>query len=151
MGQGALVHLDDKERKDCERIIAMHEGKRSRPYLCTADKITVGIGRNLEDKGLNDEEITFLFQRDLRDALHDAASLFPGFDRLSSARKVALVDMAFNLGRKRLEGFRKMRSAVDLGDFATAAREAMDSKWYRQVGQRGERIVEMIRSGRMPE
>ena len=151
MGQGALAHLTPKEISDCKALIARHEGKRSKPYLCTADKITIGIGRNLEDKGLNDEEISFLFKRDCADALHDAARLFASFETLDSVRKIALIDMAFNLGYDRLSQFKNMRAAIEMNDWNEVANQAMDSRWYRQVGIRGKRIVEMLRTGRMPE
>ena len=32
------------------------EGLRLKPYKCTGDKLTIGYGRNLEDRGITESE-----------------------------------------------------------------------------------------------
>jgi lysozyme len=53
--------------------------------------------------------------------------------------------MALNLGWPRLSAFRNMLAALQAMDYATAAREALDSKWAKQVGARAERIAALYR------
>jgi lysozyme len=55
--------------------------------------------------------------------------------------------MAFNLGAQRLRGFAKMIKALASAQYDEAARQALESKWARQVGARAERIAAMIREG----
>ena len=31
--------------------LTLHEGSRSHPYRCTSGKLTIGVGRNIEDRG----------------------------------------------------------------------------------------------------
>lgn len=133
-----------------EQTLLLDEGKRRMPYECTAGKLTIGVGRNLEDRGLSDDEIELLLQNDIkivtRELLRDD-DVAPVFASLDDARKVAIQNMAFNLGLPTLKKFSKMWAALDAGDYDKAADEAMDSRWYRQVGSRGDRIVSIIRDG----
>ena len=52
----------------------------------------------------------------------------------------------FNLGRPRLSKFAGMKRGVDSKDWDAAADEMVDSRWYRQVGPRAERLVERVRA-----
>ena len=52
----------------------------------------------------------------------------------------------FNMGRPRLSKFANMKAAVDEGDWNRAADEMMDSRWYNQVTNRAERLVERMRN-----
>jgi len=66
---------------------------------------------------------------------------------MDSGRRAALLDMMFNLGPRRFSGFHNMIVALGEGDFETAAKEAEDSKWFTQVGNRGKTIVRILRTG----
>ena len=90
-------------------LVERHEGRRQFPYLDTRGKTTIGIGRNLSDRGLADDEIEYLFATDLGIALSICCDLYPAFTGFSPARQAALISMAFNLGRPRLTGFRRLR------------------------------------------
>jgi lysozyme len=135
---------------DVKALIEEHEGRRPKPYKCTAGKTSIGIGRNLDDVGLSDEEIDLLFANDLKRA-QDAANKYPWFAGLSEVRKAAVLDLLFNMGPTRFAGFRKFIDAMANKQFARAAAELKDSRWFTQVGRRGPRIVSMIRSDNWPE
>ena len=49
--------------------------------------------------------------------------------------------MMFNMGRTRLSKFKKMNAALIDGDWKEAAKEGRDSRWYRQVTNRAERLM----------
>jgi lysozyme len=71
----------------------------------------------------------------------DAYDLFPNFEELSSVRREVLANMAFNLGKTKLSKFRKMRAAIDGRKYVEAATEMKNSRWYRQVGRRADRLI----------
>lgn len=133
--------------QDLMELIESHEGRRHTAYKDSRGIITIGIGRNLESKGLNDEEIESLFFRDVLDAIEDTVSIYPNLRTYTENRQKALIDMAFNMGRGGLASFRKMRKAILNGDWIEAAAQAQDSRWYNQVGNRSKKIVEMLRNG----
>ena len=129
------------------RQLMKHEDIRKKPYTCTAGKLTIGIGRNLTDRGLTTEECMYLFENDLKIATRDLVSVFGNIGYFSTMRQVALIDMMFNLGKPRFLGFKKMIAAIKEADWKEAANQAKDSRWYSQVGERGERLVGQIRRG----
>lgn len=128
-------------------MLKRHEGFRSKPYLCTAKKITIGYGRNLDDVGITQEEAEFLLLMDVRQATDDAHDIFPKMLDYTENRQIALIDMVFNLGKTRLMKFRNMIDAVKSGDWEKAAIEATDSRWYKQVGARAVELVNLLREG----
>lgn len=124
-----------------------HEGVRAKPYIDTVGKLSIGVGRNLDDVGLRPDEIDYLLANDTAVAINDARFLCDDFDALSPNRQRVLVSMAFNLGRSRLAGFRKMFAAIDAGDFAEAAKQMLDSRWASQVGKRARELASMMENG----
>lgn len=127
--------------------LRVDEGWRNKPYRDTVGKLTVGCGRNLDDVGLRDDEIAYLLENDIRVAENDARTLFVDFEYLSDNRKAVLINMALNLGKTRLSGFQRVISAVGQGDWTGAAKEMLQSRWAAQVGQRAQRLANMMREG----
>jgi lysozyme len=130
---------------DAIELIKKHEGFRQFPYKCTAGKMTIGYGRNIEDVGISKEEALFLLVGDIARCEQDLRSIFLQFDHFTLPRREALTDMRYNLGPSRFRGFRRMIAAILADDWDRAADEAMDSDWYRQVKSRGPVIVGMLR------
>lgn len=133
-----------------ERLTAQlveDEAFRSKPYRCSAGKLTIGIGRNIEDRGISRAEAEFLLKGDIEAAKLDCIALFPTFPTLDSVRQEVLVNMAFNLGRDRLAGFKMLRKALDLADYKEAAKQMLDSLWARQVKGRAGRLAYAMEHG----
>ena len=128
-------------------ILKRHEGFRNKPYRCTAKKLTIGYGRNLDDIGITEVEAEFLLKVDAVRAVDDAHDIFPKILEYTENRQIALINMTFNLGKTRLRKFRKMIDAVNRGDWESAANEAIDSRWYGQVGSRAIEIVDILKRG----
>jgi len=129
-------------------IMIRHEGWRTHPYSDSVGKLTIGVGRNLTDRGLAADEIALLLANDLALARQDCLTLFgQSFRNATPVRQHALLSMAFNLGLPRLAGFRRMRRAILSGDWEQAAREAKDSRWARQVGGRSDEIATWLTRG----
>lgn len=122
-----------------------HEGVRRLPYECPAGKLTIGVGRNLDDRGLSDDEIDLLLRNDIWTAMQELDAVWPEWRKLSRNRQDALIDMMFNLGRTRFRKFEKFLSALKSGDYAKAADEMLNSKWANQVGKRAETLARMMR------
>ena len=122
-----------------------HEGLRLKPYRCTAGKLTIGIGRNLDDKGINEDEARFMMANDLAECAADLESIFPGqFQKLPENIQMALMDMRFQLGPGGFRGFQKMIRAVRRNNLPEMIRQMKDSRWYQQVPNRANDLIRMI-------
>lgn len=130
-----------------KNTLKRHEGLSLKPYKDSVGKLTIGYGRNLDDRGISIEEADCLLNNDIMSALDDCRLNFKWFDSLSIGKQEALVNMCFNLGITRLKGFKKMLAALEVGDYIRASREALDSKWAKQVGSRAEEIAAALRGG----
>ena len=107
--------------------------------------LTIGIGRNLDDKGISEVEARFMLDNDLLDAADDLDRNVPWWADMPDQARRALLNMAFNLGWPKLSKFKKMLAALKDGDFDKAAEEALDSIWAGQVGARAHRIAHLYR------
>ncbi|MFB3816155.1 MAG: glycoside hydrolase family protein [Candidatus Methylomirabilales bacterium] len=131
---------------DLRSMLIRHEGRRRRLYRCTAGKWSIGIGRNLEDVGLSDDEVEYLFANDLRRIRGELLAAFPWVATLDPVRQDALLDMAF-MGVGTLRGFTKFLGALQAKDYLTASAEMLQSKWADQVGDRARELAAMIQTG----
>ena len=134
-------------RDICRTQLKVDEDVRSKLYKDSLGIWTIGVGRNVQEKGLRPDEIDLLLSNDMADAELDARALVSGFDDLSDNRKAALLNMSFNLGKPRMAGFRNMLAAIQAQDFDKAADAMLDSLWARQVGDRAKRLAKMMREG----
>ena len=127
-----------------------HEGERLFAYTCTAGMLTIGIGRAIGEggKGITESESTFLLLNDIAECTTDLQNLFgDAWNWMSDNRKIALLDMRFNLGPNRFRGFRRMIAAIKKGDWELAGKEAMDSRWATQVKRRSGVIYAQLVGG----
>ena len=124
------------------------EGLRYKPYRCTAGKLSIGYGRNLDDIGITKLEAEYLLMNDLQRAEQDAMKL-PGYEKCSQVRRDVLIEMVFNLGLPRVLGFRKMLTALSGGNYKEAAAQMLDSKWHKDVGNRADRLAWRMENDRL--
>lgn len=122
------------------------EGIRLKAYRCTAGKLTIGIGRNLDDKGLSIQEIMYLCKNDINEILPQLQKL-TFWNELNSPRQEVLVNMAFNLGVDGLLKFKKTLELISKKEYEKASAEMLRSKWANQVGKRAIRLSKVMRSG----
>lgn len=150
MGQDGKLHsaqLAQVRFRDILRSqLRIDEGVKRFPYKDTTGNWTVGVGRNLSDVGLREDEIALLLDNDIRDAEMLARTLIPTFDGLTEARKAVVCNMAFNMG-DRLAGFKNTLKAVNEGRYEHAAKEMLASLWARQVGDRAVRLAQQMIEG----
>lgn len=125
-----------------------HEGLRLKAYRCTAGKITIGVGRNLEDKGITTTEAEDMLTHDIEECIVDLGNHFPWFAALDPIRQKAVIDFRFNLGPTRFRQFVRFLLSMKVGKYDRAADELLQSKWALQVQpSRVRRIVHQIRTG----
>jgi lysozyme len=138
------------DREKLKEMLIREEGLKLKPYRDpVSGKLTIGVGRNLEDVGISEDEAMYLLENDIRRAEETAGHCCAAhgvlFENLPEEAQLVLVDMAFNMGY-RLKSFRRMFTALRRGDFEEAAKEMLDSKWARQVGRRAENLAEIMKN-----
>lgn len=132
-------------------LIKLHEGLRIKVYTCPAGKLTVGYGRNLEERGLTESEAAILLENDIQDMTEKLSSRYFWFWKLGAVRRAVVIDMSYNLGLAGFHGFQNMIRAIEMSDYGKAATEMLDSRWSKQVGQRSHRLAQMMRSNQWPD
>ncbi|MDD2650546.1 MAG: glycoside hydrolase family protein [Candidatus Cloacimonadales bacterium] len=125
-----------------------HEGLMLKPYKCTAGALTIGVGRNLDAKGISKAEATYLLENDIKDCIKQVKThLSDIFYRLSENRQMVLVNMCFNLGINGLLQFKKTIALIRACEFEKASQEMLNSKWAKQVGNRAKELSNLMRIG----
>lgn len=137
----------DYNTDDLVEQLIEHEGMELMPYRCTAEKLTIGVGRNIEDRGISEDEARYLLANDIAIVEEEILKRQPMVATLDSVRQRVLVDMAFNLGMPTLMKFQNMWDAIEEEDWDEAAAQMLDSRWARQVGRRAERLADAMRTG----
>lgn len=123
-----------------------HEGIELKPYRCTSDKLTIGVGRNLDDNGISHETAMQMLTEDVDAAVEDLRRNLSWFDDAPVPVQEALVNLTFNMGMPNLMQFRKTLILLRDGAWDKAADELLDSRYATQVGYRANQVADMIRS-----
>ena len=90
-------------------MLKRHEGVESHAYKCSENKITIGVGRNVDKSGglgLSDDEVDYLLQNDIDRVSGELDSEYEWFAGLDDVRQDAMIDISFNLGQTRLRAFK---------------------------------------------
>ena len=127
--------------------LRIHEGVEKTVYNDSEGIPTIGVGRNLRDRGLSDDEIDYLLINDIDIVVDELDKVMPWWKDLDEVRQRVLCDLVFNLGMPRFSGFKKSISYMKQQMWDQAADELLDSKWARQVGRRAQTLSEMMRTG----
>lgn len=123
----------------------VNEGFRSAKYTDSRGFLTIGYGFNV-DAGISEFCAASLLEAQLA---QDEAELsgFPWYQQADTVRRSVLLELMFNMGLTKLQGFHNMLAAVDRQDWETAAAELKSSAWFGQVGQRGPQLVRLLHDG----
>ena len=141
-----------KLREELER----DEGVKYEVYLDHLGYPTFGIGHLITDNDpesgasvgteVSDDRVQEAFETDVQTVLSDCERLYEEFGSLPEEAQLIIANMMFNMGYPRLSKFKGMKRGVDARDWNAAADEMVDSRWYDQVTNRAERLVERMRS-----
>jgi lysozyme len=124
-----------------------HEGLELSLYKCTGDKWTIGVGRNLDDRGITEDEARYLLKNDIAIVEEELLRNKPSVVDLDGVRQRILVDMGFNLGIPTLLKFQNMWTAIEDEDWIEASEQMLDSRWAKQVGRRAIRLADAMKTG----
>ena len=129
--------------EDLKNDLIADEGIRLKPYLCPAGKTTIGVGRNLDDVGITEAEAMTLLDDDVARVTAQLAKALPWLQGNNVQRAVG--NMTFQMGLGALLKFKKMLAALQVKDYTTARREALNSAWARQTPQRAKRVTDLMK------
>jgi lysozyme len=131
---------------DIKELLEKHEGLRLTVYFDTVGKATIGIGRNLQDRGISREEAYTMLYNDIAYFTRQLQKELPYFDGLPDNVRIVLIDLAFNLGISGLLNFKKTLHFIEIGDYKSASVELLNSLWAKQVGVRALEDADLLRS-----
>ena len=94
-----------------------HEGLELHPYEDSLGITTIGVGRNLEERGISEDEAFYLLKNDIEIIWDELISKHPIVEELDAQRQMILLNMAFNMGVPRLGKFKKMWAALQKEDY----------------------------------
>jgi lysozyme len=130
-----------------KKIITDHEEYRRFPYMCTGNKLTIAIGRNIQDVGISEDEAQYILQNDIDAVIIDLIKIFPGYSSFTENRQHCLADMRFQLGPGGFRGFKKMIAAILIDDWIEASMECINSKYATDTPSRAVWVAEQLRHG----
>ena len=134
---------------DLESTLVRDEGLVKLAYEDSVGKVTIGVGRNLDDLGITEDEAIYLLRNDIDRVKMEVEDRCEWVAGLDEARRNVVYNMVFNMGIVRFLGFKKTINLIAQGDYVGASVEMMDSKWAHQVGVRAIRLSETMASGRL--
>ena len=122
--------------KELTEHLIEFEGLRLKPYLCISGKTTIGVGRNLDDRGISEDEAMILLANDIKIVQEELQARWEWFKDLPPRPKLVMMDLAFNMGVPGISNFQNMLRDLQEQNWKGAAENLLDSKYAKQVGRR---------------
>lgn len=133
---------------DLERLrkrLIVEEGCELLPYRCTSDKLSIGVGRNLDERGISHDTAMQMLDEDIEICVGELKQNLSFFDQLPDEIQEMLCDLAFNMGVPRLMTFVKTLKLLKEGDYAAAADELLESRYASTLPARAGRNADILR------
>ncbi len=127
-------------------LLIKHEGLRLFMYFDSEGVPTIGVGRNLKNRGITKDEALYLLQNDIADFTKQLSEKLYWFDAQPDQAKLVLIDMGFNCGIAGLMTFQKTLEHFKNNDYKNAAIELENSKWASQVPNRANDLCNILNS-----
>lgn len=152
----------------CIQRLMFNEGCKLKSYRDTVGKLTIGIGRNLDDNPLtieeqcyighncrtlfiSNEQAAYLCRNDLKKVRADLDRELPWWRDLCPDRQYVMIDLCFNMGignkNKGLLSFKNTLPLIAQGYYAKAGEQLLHSKYAKEVGKRAERNAYCLKYG----
>ena len=132
------------------------EGCKYEIYLDHLGLPTFGIGHLVTERDpeyqkevgtvVDEIRVNEVFEQDIGVTVDECKILFVDWSNLPEEVKLITANMMFNMGRPRLSKFKKMIQAIKDGDWLEAGNQMKDSRWYKQVTNRADRLISRIRA-----
>ena len=129
-----------------QELLIKHEGLRNMIYYDSLGIPTIGVGRNLKDRGVTNAEALFMLNNDIVDFTQQLSDRLYWFDAQPDQAKLVLIDMAFNLGLAGLLQFHNTLEHIKNGDYKNAGIEMKNSHWYNEVPNRADDLINILNS-----
>ena len=136
--------------------LKIDEGCKYEVYLDHLGLPTFGIGHLITEKDpehqmgigtpVDEIRVNEAFEQDVHVTIGECQKLFDDWDELPETARLITANMMFNMGRHRLSKFKKMIQAIKDGDWLEAAEQMQDSRWYKQVTNRADRLISRMRA-----
>ena len=137
------------------RQLEIDEGVKYEVYLDHLNKKTFGIGHLVLDKDpeskmevgdpVSERRVEEAFDKDIQSVIDDCQRLYSNFNAMPEECKQITANMMFNMGLPKMKAFKKMNAAIENEDYLKASKEMVDSKWYRTVPNRADRLVQRMK------
>ena len=98
------------------------------------------------DTPVSRKRINTVFAEDIMACIGDCRKWIQDFDKLPEEVQHILCNMMFNMGYTRMSKFRKLKASIEKNNWSTASKEMKSSKWYTQVTNRAERLVQRMKA-----
>lgn len=134
------------DRNKLTADLTLEEGNKNFPYTDTVGKLSIGVGRNLTDTGISDDEISVLLSNDIDGVIRDLGVHLPWLADHPEPVQRAVADMCFNMGIRTLLTFVNALATLKARQYDAAADEFLKSKWAQQVPRRAQKVTNLIRS-----
>ncbi len=149
-----MLILNPDQELYCENMLRKDEGFKQYPYKDTKGNWTIGYGTNMENfidfleeykqKGISKETAILWLRYFIDSSKNEIANNIPWSNDITPPKKIALINMCYNMGIVKLLEFKKFLNALQDNDLINAQKELLNSKWASQVGLRAERISVLI-------
>ena len=112
-------------------------------HLITKDdpEYQMGMGTPVDEIRVNE-----VFEQDINVTIGECRKLFDDWDNLPETVRLITANMMFNMGRPRLSKFKKMIQAIQDSDWLEAGNQMQDSRWYKQVTNRADRLISRMKA-----
>lgn len=137
----------DESFSSLRQDLIRHEGLRLKPYRDSVGKLTIGVGRNLDDVGISELEAMLLLTNDIKRTAEEAYAALPWLRNLDPLRTDVVLNMIFNMGLQTFQGFHGTIAAIAARKYEEAADHMLASKWATQVGPRARELSFRMRTG----
>jgi len=119
-----------------KEMLVRHEGLVCHLYKCTADKNTIGVGRNLDVNGISEDEALYMLDNDIKRVQEELTKNWGCWRTMPEKARMVCIDMTFQMGITGFMKFRKTRQLMELGMWLEASEEILFSKYNLQTPSR---------------
>lgn len=130
--------------KKLKQMLIKHEDKKLWPYKCTAGKLTIGIGHNLDAKGISNAVADLMYEEDITEVINDLHKIFENFNDLPEQIQLVLANMRFQLGDNGFRKFKKLIKSVEHKDWKDMKINMVNSLWYKQTNNRAKELIGLV-------
>ena len=127
-------------------MLEKHEGFRQFVYKDSLGIETIGIGRNLKNRGVTRAEALYLLENDIADFTKQLRDRLYWFDSIHEDAQMVLIDMAFNMGIGGLMTFTQTLELIKNENYKKASETMLQSLWAKQVGTRAIELSDILKN-----